>query len=535
VTGLSLREGNAARLAGSANLSATGVWAIGEGPLGENGSFVASVRRSYLDLIFNLANFAFVPEYWDAQVKVTQRFGTRDALSLLFVGALDNVSLNNDTEENRADNALIAAPDQQSYFSGLTWKHSLPTGLLAITAGRTWTRFNTVQGDSSVVPELVYSNRSEEGDNSLRTDLTLDLDRSVQLLLGNTARYASRLRYDVQLDGDVRRDEAFVPRPLAVDTAFTAFRNATYAEGRVFAGPVRLVAGLRGDYYGFLDNAFRVAPRLGANLPLDPRTALNLSLGRYYQAPPFVWLVGDPSNPSTLEPIRSDQVVAGVSRGVAPDLTAQVEVYYKRYRDYPARLFRPQAVLQPTGFDDVTTDIPAGLEPLASIGEGPSYGAELLLQKRLGQVPVYGLVAVSLNRSAFSGVDGVRRSGSFETRFVGNVLAGWRFNPRWELSGKFRLATGLPYTPFFPAGSPFEGFRDFAQYNTLNFPAFHALDVRVDRRWAFRGTQLAVYLDIQNIYNRKNVNNVRWNFTTQEAESDTQIGILPSIGVFVEF
>lgn len=535
VTGLSLREGNAERLAGSVNLSATGLWAIGEGPLGENGTFVASVRRSYLDLIFNLANFAFVPEYWDAQVKVTQRFGTRDALSLLFVGALDRVTLNNDTEENRADNAQIAAPDQKSYFSGITWKHSLPYGLLAITAGRSWSRFNTVQGDSAIVPDTVYANRSEEGDNSLRTDLTLNLSPDAQLLVGNTARYASRLRYDVELVGSARYDQDFNPQPLSVDTSFTAFRNATYAEGRVFAGSVRFVAGVRGDYYGFLDNAFRVAPRLGANIPLDGRTALNLSAGRYYQAPPFIWLVGDPSNPVDLSPIRSDQVVAGVARGVAPDLSAQVEVYYKRYRDYPARLFRPQAVLQPTGFDDVTTDIPAGLEPLASIGEGASYGAEFLLQKRLGRVPVYGLVALSLNRSEFSGVDGVRRPGTFETRFVGNFLAGWRLNPKWELSGKFRLASGLPYTPFFPAGSPQEGLRDFDQYNSLRLPTFHALDVRVDRRWAFRGTQLAVYLDIQNIYNRKNVNNFRWNYTTGEAESDSQIGILPSIGVFVEF
>jgi hypothetical protein len=84
-------------------------------------------------------------------------------------------------------------------------------------------------------------------------------------------------------------------------------------------------------------------------------------------------------------------------------------------------------------------------------------------------------------------------------------------------------------------GSPFEGQRDFGQYNTLNLPTFHALDVRVDRRWSFRGTQLAVYLDVQNIYNQKNVTNFRWNYATGEAESDTQIGILPSIGVFVEF
>ena len=45
------------------NLSATGFGVIGEGPLGKNGTFLASVRRSYLDLVFRLANFAFIPQY----------------------------------------------------------------------------------------------------------------------------------------------------------------------------------------------------------------------------------------------------------------------------------------------------------------------------------------------------------------------------------------------------------------------------------------------------------------------------------------
>ncbi len=531
LTSLSLREGNAQRLAGEVNISATGFGAIAEGPLGPNGTFLASVRRSYLDLIFNAVGFAFIPEYWDFQTKITQRFGRRDALSFLAVGAIDNFSFNNETADNRYDNSRVAAPTQRSYFSGLTWRHSLDRGVLAVTLGRTWTTYDVTQNDSLEVP--LYRNRSTEGDNSLRTELTLEVARDVQLTVGNTARFASKLRYEVALAGDERLDSLGAPAPLAVDTSFTAFRNATYAQGVAFLGPVRVSAGVRGDWYEFLD-AFRIAPRVGVNVPAGRTGSINLSAGRYYQAPQFIWLVGDPGNASRLTPIRADQVVAGYERLLRGDLKAQFEVYYKDYGAYPTRLFRPQAVLQPSGFDDASTDIPAGLEPLSSAGAGQSYGIELFVQKRLATSPFYGFASVSLNRTEFTALDGLARSGSFETRAIGNVLVGWRPNARWEVSGKFRLASGLPYTPFIATGSD-AGQLDFSAYNSLRLPTFHALDLRVDRRWAFSSVQLDLYLDVQNVYGRENVSGVFWDERTQQQEFNTSIGLLPTIGINLEF
>ncbi len=527
----SLREGNSDRLAGEVNLSATGFGIIGEGPTWKNGTFLASVRRSYLDLVFRAADFSFIPEYWDAQLKVTQRIGTRSSLSLFAVGALDNIILDEETADNRLDNSRIAAPDQKSYFTGLTWNYSLPKGLLTATLGRNWTRFSTSQYDTLLAP--VYLNRSEEGDNSLKTELAWQFTPRLQVTFGNTLRIADRLDYDVLLSGEYRTDSLGQPQPLAVDTTFTALRNATYAQASLFVGSVRLTAGLRGDWYGFLDE-YRVAPRLGANIPVGASGSLNLSLGQYYQAPSFVWLAGDPGNVSRLEPIRATTGIVGYERLFRPDLKGQVEVYYKRYADYAARLYRPQAVLQPAGFDDVTSDIPSGLEPLSSIGTGRSYGVELQLQKKFSAVPLYGLVTLTGSRSEFTGVDSVYYTGSFETRFIGNILAGWRFNPKWELSGKYRLSSGLPYTPFATSG-PQEGERDFEYYNQERLPTFAAFDIRLDRRWSFQSVQLDVYLDIQNLFGRANVTGTYWNERTQEEEFNEGLGILPTIGVNVEF
>jgi len=532
-TEITLREGNAERVAGEVNLSATGFGTSAEGPLGKQGAFLASARRSYLDLLFDLAGFNFLPRYYDLQIKLTRRLGERDQLSWTTIGALDHVGFNNNSADNRFDNSRILRLDQNQYFSSLTWRHSRTRSRLGVTLGRVYTRFDTFQNDS--LGRIIFRNRSTEGETSLRVDYLREAGPSVTLNAGVTARQAGKLDYRIDLPGVVRLDQNGTPSPLTVDTSFSAFRVGGWSEAVVRWSPrLRSTLGVRWDHYDYLGAATRVAPRVHIALDLG-RTTLTAAAGRYWQAPSFIWLAGDPSNAGSLRPFRADQVVLGVERLLRADLRLQAEMYYKRYGDYPARVFRPEAVLAPAGFEDVKSDIPFGLEPLSNQGKGRAWGAELFLQKKLSAVPVYGLVSVSLARSEFTGLDGVERAGAFDARVIGNLLLGWRPNPRWELSGKLRVASGLPTTPFVTSGSG-AGRLDFTRYNAGGrLPAFHALDLRADRRWNWRGVQLITYLDVQNIYNRRNVSQLAWNERKQRVEQDESLGVLPSVGVNLEF
>jgi hypothetical protein len=532
-TNIRLREGNGDRLSGELNLSATGFGLIMEGPLPGNGSFLGSIRRSYLDLIFRAADFSFVPRYWDFSFKTAHPIGRDNTLSFLLIGALDRVDFNNETADDRFDNSRILAPEQNQYFTGLTWKHFLPQGTLTLTLGRTFTEFNSEQRDS--LGQTTFRSLSNEGENTLQADLSLEPGRRTTLSVGAVAHYASDLKYDTFIDGFFRLDENGIPSTLSVDTTFSAFRIAGYAEvGQGLTNRLSGSLGARVTHYAFIDET-RLDPRLGLRYAVGGTTALIGSAGRYHQPPSYIWLVGDPANPSTLDPIRSDQVVLGLEQQLRPDTRLQIEVFYKWYGSYAARAFRPQAVLAPSGFEDVTNDIPFGLEPLTSVGTGRSYGVELFLQKKLSEVPLYGLVSLTFAHSEFEALDGVTRPGAYDGHFIANILAGYRFNAAWEVSGKFRLATGLPSTPFITEGI-YTGRLDFSQYNAgPRLPLFNALDVRVDRRWSFRGWQLEVYIDIQNIYGRNNVSGYRWNPRDQAPEADESLGILPTIGVNVQF
>ena len=66
---IDLREGRKDRLGGKALVSATQFGLNLEGPIGEKSDFIFSIRRSYLDFIFNAAGFNFVPEYYDLLAK----------------------------------------------------------------------------------------------------------------------------------------------------------------------------------------------------------------------------------------------------------------------------------------------------------------------------------------------------------------------------------------------------------------------------------------------------------------------------------
>jgi hypothetical protein len=171
-----------------------------------------------------------------------------------------------------------------------------------------------------------------------------------------------------------------------------------------------------------------------------------------------------------------------------------------------------------------------GLDRLVNDGTGTSVGLEFLAQKKLSEIPLYGLVSVTVSETRFIALDGVERPGSFDQSLLFNLSLGYRFDERWESNIKYRFASGRPYTPYDANGK-----QDPAAYNSGTLKGAGYLDVRVDRRWNFANWNLIVYVDIQNILNNKYTGQYRWDARTQQVEDlNNGIGILPSIGISAE-
>lgn len=527
ITNIQLRNGNEDMFGGKLNLSATGFGLGLEGPVTDKGSFLFSARRSYLDLIFKAAGFSFIPEYWDFQTKINYNINQNNSLSFLGIGALNTVTLNNSTQDDRYGNSRVQVPNQNQYFSGLTWQTLFKDGFGRFTLGRTFTTYNTSQKDSNLVE--IFKNLSDEGETSLKTDFEFKLNSSMDIMIGNQIKYASKLTYDINIPGYIRTDLNGVPQELKIDTAFSSFKNSSYVSLTTAIGNHKITAGGRLDYYDITEPKFYFSPRLSVIYQLNDVSAITFSGGRYYQAPSFIWLVGGSKEP--LKAIQADQLVLGYDHTPMEDLKVQLEVYYKWYSNYPGRVWRPQSVLAPSGFDDINNDIPFGLEPLSMTASGFSRGAELFIQKKLSEIPLYGLLSLTFSETKFKSLDGIERTGAFDSRFIMNFSLGYKFTNDWEIAGKFRASTGLPTTPFLTNGK-----LDYTKYNEgERLPFFHSLDIRVDKKWNFSKMALTTYIDIQNVYGRKNVAQIRWNPRINDAEYSTNLGVLPSIGINLEF
>jgi hypothetical protein len=529
VLNIDLRDGRTDQLGGKATIAATQFGLNVEGPLSETGNFVFSARRSYLDFIFKAAGFGFVPEYWDFLGRAHYKLDKQNDLTILAVGAIDDVSYFNDNADRRFSNSRVLGTAQRQYASGASLKHLFSNGFATFTLGRSFVRYNGTQRDSLLVP--VFSNQSEEGETSLRADVTMKPAEHTEMSIGVMAKLV-RFKTSLVVPGYVTT----FGDTLSVDVQdyrASGAKGTAYLQltEKVLPG-LSVIVGGRGDFFDRIDRKFAIAPRGAIVYELNPLTTLTASAGIYYQSPSYIWLVANSAN-RQLRHVRADQFVLGVERMLRDDLRFRIEGYTKLYRDYPASVDRSYLVLSNTGGGFGGSDegfASYGLDPLVSRGEGRSVGIELLLQKKLSDVPLYGLASLTLSNTRFTALDGVERPGSYDQNVIFNLSAGYRFDEKWEASAKFRYSSGHPYTPFNANGS-----QNTLLYNSERTVPVHGLDVRVDRRWNFSSWTLIGYIDIQNIYSNKHSGSVRWNAREQRVEMDeSSIGILPSIGISAE-
>jgi outer membrane receptor protein involved in Fe transport len=302
---------------------------------------------------------------------------------------------------------------------------------------------------------------------------------------------------------------------------------------RALASNIQLTVGGRLDYFNLIKDNLSFSPRLSISYAPTQVFTLTGSIGQYHQAPSYIWLVANPLN-RNLKYVSVAQYVLGAEYLFRSDVKFSIEGYIKDYSDYPASTVRPYLVLANTGagFGGSQDGYASfGLDPLISAGSGQAHGLELFLQKKLSEVPCYGLVSISWNEARFKALDGVSRSSAFDQRWIINLGGGYILNEQWEFSGKFRIATGRPYTPYNADGT-----QNVSAYNTVRIGANHSLDLRADRRWNFADWNLITYIDIQNVYNRKAIDVPIFDERTKAVkQTGGSIGLLPSIGVSAEF
>jgi hypothetical protein len=102
------REGNPERVQGNIRVSSTEVAGTLEGPISAKTTFLASVRRSYLQFLFKAIDLPIRPNYWDFQYKVTHKINKKTTLTAIGVGAIDEFTFAVPQESSPKKNTFCA-------------------------------------------------------------------------------------------------------------------------------------------------------------------------------------------------------------------------------------------------------------------------------------------------------------------------------------------------------------------------------------------------------------------------------------------
>jgi outer membrane receptor for ferrienterochelin and colicin len=570
VIDMKLIDGNPDRMVYRATLGASEMAVSANGPVSSKTNVLVSVRRSYLQFLFDLIGLPFLPTFSDYQIKVKTKFNVHNELTFLSIGALDKSKLNtgiqNPTEEQQYILDYLPVNNQWNYAIGANYRHYRDNSYSTLVLSRNMLfneQYKYLRNDESSSSNLTLDYKSYEIENKLRYE---EVYRSG----GYKVTYGAGGEY-VEYKNDTYQ-KVFIPGASDTLTELNYNSHLDFYKWQIFgqvsksyfADRLAVSFGIRSDansYSSKMSNLFdQLSPRLSLSYSVAPRLTLNFNTGRYYQLPAYTTLgyrnqAGDLINKANgIRYIRAEHIVTGIEFRRNDRSRLTLEGFYKLYHNYPFSLADSVSLASKGADFGVSGD-----EAVIPISQGKAWGAELYYKDQF-----FGMLDVTVSytwvRSSFEDKRGDFIPSAWDNRNILNISALASLKKNWDIGLKWRFVGGAPYTPYDEDRSALveawdakgRGYLDYNRYNTERLKPFHQLDLRVDKEYYFRKWSLNLYLDVQNVYNFKaqspaelvqvrDENNQpivlpttppRYELHYLSSESGT---VLPTIGIIVEF
>lgn len=509
------KDGRSDHLGVTATIGSSDFGVTLEGPITKKSTFLLSARRSYLQFLFKTLGLPFLPTYNDFQFKERIKFNTKNELTFIGLGAIDDFSLNLSADSTDAQKYILGylpTNEQWNYTGGAVYKHYFTKSYLSVVASRNHLN-NTAkkyQNNDESQP-LILNYASQEIENKLRIEDTYN-HNGLKINYGGGYEFVT---YTNKTQNQFSTPAGIVAVNFQSDLSFSKF-SAFVQASKSFAGERLILSfGARtdcNDYSKEMNNpAQQISPRFSLTYNITEKISFNFNSGIYYQLPAYT-VLGYRDSAFTLinkingiKFIECKHLVAGTEFNTKTNTRIAIEGFYKLYSHYPF-LTTDSVSLANLGGDFGVI----GNEPAVSTSSGKSYGIELLVQQKYFK-GFYGLVAVTLYRSLFADKNNLLVPSTWDNQMVVAATAGKKIGKTWEIGVKWRFSGGAPYTPYDISRSSLisvwditkTGIYDYNQLNSQRNSVFHQLDFRVDKKFFFKKFNLNTYLDIQNAYNFK--------------------------------
>lgn len=543
------RRGRRDGVHGYGELDLAAASAMVEGPLGR-GSFIVGAQRAYIDAVLATAaavteqvtgepSNLLLPRYSDYQALFdhplrdgawlsVRAFGSADVLrARAGANAADVSSFRLDTSFHRAD---------------VVYRWRRAGWAIRLTPSFRY------EGNRLVAASDSFRRRRRDYIGSARAEVVRAVGRRAELTVGT----------DFELDAFDTLDEQAELTLLGADASYREDRQrglqatlGTYASAELRLGPVSLRPGARASAFTVGDRAaFSVDPRGIVDIDASERWRVSLGLGRYSQ-------VRSIADRNEVDLVDQGAGVEGASLflpsafgNLDPAATfapndSQLNVREALHASVTVRhRFGDGGTAELTGFlrnqhNNVPPIDDGAFNPFDSISR--SYGLEALVRRRVTE-KLYGWVGYTLSFAELVLLQSPpdfpyrRRPSDYDQRHNLVALLSYSLPRHWRIGGRFRLVSGLPYSPVVGSVALPGGYRPiFGLRNTARLPLSHQLDLRVDKRWIRDRASVTAYVDIQNIYNRVNPELVLYAADFRREAGYVGLPIFPSLGVRVDW
>jgi hypothetical protein len=518
---VSLRRPRTDRIGGTLDFSLLGGSVLVEGPLSEEVSFFLSARRSWFDVVVKQTEdkeegaTLTTPVYSDSQGRLLWNLSADQRLRFDFSTASDRISFNlrGDSRAGLQDPVLAgSSSDRQSYTSAaLVWDGDFGAwGAHTVGLGEMQTKVRSVVGSAGSIGATLAT-------RFLRHQGQWTLDGGHELTLGGSIQRLS-IRADVDFrnprctEFDPNCDFTSAPQSISrqndTQPVNDVFLNTRWRLSKPLTGSV----GVRYVDDGYLKRKY-VDPRLGLEWSLPAALVLSGVVGRHNQNPDIEQSLREIGNPQ-LKRLRGTHAALGLSQRIGKTWSWRAEVYGKRFEDLV--------------ISDPNTNYRNG-------ASGRSQGVELLVKRERAGGRWSGFASVSLSRAQRTNdLTGERFRFAYDQPVIVNLVGDYQLNGKWRLGTRFSLRSGNLITPITGAGQFPDG-RPRPIYGVLNserLPTYHRLDLRAD---ADVSPTLTYYVELLNVYNRKNIAGYDYSADYRTRKPIYQLGVLPSAGVKYKF
>jgi len=255
----------------------------------------------------------------------------------------------------------------------------------------------------------------------------------------------------------------------------------------------------------------RISPRLGVSYPVSDKAAFHFAYGHFYQFPSYVDLLSGinekgryPDRPNlqqiglaifnpNIRPEKSVTYEAGVQTQLMPNVSLNVTAFYRELADLVG----------------VTWIQTAGYVYFDNVDFGNSKGLEFTLNKRFSNY-FSARVNYTLSQTLISTSSPLTAAQTVSSAPIAyrSFLADWDrthdlsalvliSSPKdWAISINSKLKSGRPYTVL------------AEQKNTERMPWNINVDMKLSKYFHFLGFKETMYLQIYNVFNRRNIYSV---------------------------